>query len=53
MDVSYIIIEHVDKYDVNVLIIKSRGTGKIKTTIIGRVALNVFYQTIKPILIIK
>ncbi len=42
MDVPYIIIEHVDKYDVNVLIIKSRGTGKIKTTIIEMATHNVY-----------
>jgi nucleotide-binding universal stress UspA family protein len=51
--VASIIIESADKHDVNISIIGSRGTGKIKTAIMGSAAHNVFHQTKKPILIIK
>ena len=51
--VASIINEYADKHDVNVIIMGSRGTGKIKTAIMGSVAHNVFHHTKKPILSIK
>ncbi|WP_458747375.1 universal stress protein [Candidatus Nitrosocosmicus sp. T] len=51
--VASIINEYVDKHDVNVIIMGSRGTGKIKTAIMGSIVHNVFHHTKKPILIIK
>lgn len=51
--VASIIVEYADQHDVDVIIIGNRGHGKIKTAIMGSVALNVFHNTRKPILIIK
>jgi nucleotide-binding universal stress UspA family protein len=48
-----IIIEYADQHDVGAVIIGSRGNGKIKTTIMGSVAHNVFHHTKHPMLIIK
>jgi len=51
--VASIITEYADQHDFDVIIIGSRGTGKVKTAIMGSVAHNVFHNTKKPILIIK
>jgi nucleotide-binding universal stress UspA family protein len=51
--VASIINEYADKHNVSVIIMGSRGTGKIKTAIMGSVAHNVFHHTKKPVLIIK
>jgi nucleotide-binding universal stress UspA family protein len=51
--VASIINEYADQNDVDVIIIGSRGNGKIKTVIMGSVAHNVFHHTQKPVLIIK
>ena len=47
------IIEYADQHDMDVIIMGSRGNGKLKTAIMGSVAHNVFHHTKKPILIIK
>ena len=51
--VADIIIEYADQNDVDIIIIGSRGRGKIKTAIMGSVAHNVFHQTERPMLIIR
>ena len=51
--VASIIIEYADQHDVDIIIIGSRGHGKIKTAIMGSVAHNIFHHTGKPMLIIK
>lgn len=51
--VASVINEFVEQHHIDVIIIGSRGHGKIKTTIMGSVAHNVFHHTKKPILIIK
>lgn len=48
-----IIIEYANQHDIDVIIMGSRGKGKIKTAIMGIVAHNVFHDTKKPMLIIK
>ena len=52
-NVASIIIEYADQHDAEVIIMGSRGNGKIKTAIMGSVAHNVFHNTKKPMLIIK
>ena len=51
--VASLINEYADQKDIDIIIMGSRGTGKIKTAILGSVAHNVFHLTKKPVLIIK
>lgn len=51
--VASIITEYADQLDSEVIIMGSRGNGKIKTAIMGSIAHNVFHHTKKPMLIIK
>ncbi len=51
--VASIITEYADQHDTDVIIMGSRGNGKIKTAIMGSVSHNVFHHTNKPMLIIK
>jgi|tagenome__1003787_1003787.scaffolds.fasta_scaffold20158947_1 nucleotide-binding universal stress UspA family protein len=51
--VASLINEYADQKDIDIIMMGSRGTGKIKTAILGSVAHNVFHLTKKPVLIIK
>ena len=51
--VASLINEYADQKDIDIIIMGSRGTGKIKTAILRSVAHNVFHLTKKPVLIIK
>jgi nucleotide-binding universal stress UspA family protein len=51
--VASIINDYADQNAIDIIIIGSRGNGKVKTTILGSVTHNVFHHTKKPILIIR
>ena len=51
--IASVIIEYADKNDIDIIVIGSRGRGKVKTAIAGSVAHDVFYHTKKPILIVR
>lgn len=51
--VASLINEYADQNDVDVIVVGSRGYGKVKTTILGSVSHDVFHHTKKPVLIIK
>ncbi len=51
--IASVIIEYADKNDIDIIVIGSRGRGKVKTAISGSVAHEVFYHTKKPLLIVR
>ena len=51
--IASVINEYADKNDIDIIVIGSRGRGKVKTAIAGSVAHDVFYHTKKPILIVR
>jgi len=51
--VASIINEYAGQHDADVIIMGSRGNGKIKTAIMGSVSHNVFHHSNRPMLIIK
>jgi len=51
--VAILIKDYADKNDIDIIVIGSRGHGKVKTAITGSVAQDVFHRTKKPILIVR
>ena len=51
--IASLINEYADQNDIDVIVIGSRGYGKVKTTILGSVSHDVSHHTKKPVLIIK
>lgn len=51
--VASLINEYSDQNNIDVIVIGSRGHGKIKTAILGSVSHDVLHHTKKPVLIIK
>jgi nucleotide-binding universal stress UspA family protein len=51
--VASVILEYDEKNKIELIVIGSRGHGRIKTAILGSVSHHVFNHTKKPILVIK
>lgn len=51
--IASLINKYADQNDIDVIVIGSRGYGKVKTAILGSVSHDVFHHTKKPVLIIK
>ena len=51
--IASVINEYADKNDIDIIVMGSRGRGKVKTAISGSVAHEVFYHTKKPLLIVR
>jgi nucleotide-binding universal stress UspA family protein len=52
-NIASIIIDYNKKNDFDIIVIGSRGHGKIKTTLLGSVSNNVLHHSKNPVLIIK
>jgi nucleotide-binding universal stress UspA family protein len=51
--VASLINDYANQNDIDVIVIGSRGHGKVKTAILGSVSHDVLHNTKKPVLIIK
>ena len=52
-DISSIIIDYGEKNNFDVIVIGSRGHGKVKTALLGSVSHNVLHNSKIPVIIIK
>ena len=52
-DISSIIIDYGEKNNFDVIVIGSRGHGKVKTVLLGSVSHNVLHNSKIPVIIIK
>ncbi len=52
-DIASIIIDYGEKNNFDVIVIGSRGHGKVKTVLLGSVSHNVLHNSKIPVLIIK
>jgi nucleotide-binding universal stress UspA family protein len=51
--IASVIIDYNKKNDFDIIVIGSRGHGKLKTTVLGSVSNNVLHHSKNPVLIIK
>ena len=52
-DISSIIVDYGEKNNFDVIVIGSRGHGKVKTALLGSVSHNVLHDSKIPVIIIK
>lgn len=51
--IASVINKYADENDVDIIVIGSRGRGKVKTALTGSVAHEVYYHSKKPLLIVR
>jgi len=52
-NIASVIIDYNKKNDFDIIVVGSRGQGKLKTTLLGSVSNNVLHHSKNPVLIIK